>query len=133
MWKFCAYYFYIVDYISEIKNVKYRQAVTKLRISANRLPVETGRYSNIPHDERLCKYCNLNEVGNEEHNLMQCNHARFSGLRAEFTFRLYQANNSFRFFNNNELFMYIVTMKDKSISSLVAKYCFDVLQTFDQL
>ena len=48
------------------------QAITKLRISAHRLPVETGRYCNVPYDERICQHCNLNEVGNEQHYLMQC-------------------------------------------------------------
>ena len=49
-------------YIAEIGNIKHRQAITKLRISAHRLPVETGRYCNVPYDERICQHCNLNEV-----------------------------------------------------------------------
>ena len=48
--------------IAEIGNIKHRQAITKLRISAHRLPVETGRYCNVPYDERICQHCNLNEV-----------------------------------------------------------------------
>jgi hypothetical protein len=45
-------------YISEIGNI-HRQAITKLRISAHRLPVETGRYCNVPYKERICQHCNL--------------------------------------------------------------------------
>jgi hypothetical protein len=42
-------------------NVKTRQAVLiRLRISAHRLPVETGRYSNVPYDRRICQHCDLN-------------------------------------------------------------------------
>ena len=47
-------------YLIEIQNVKHRQAVTKLRISAQRLPVETvetGRYKNIPYCDRVCRHC----------------------------------------------------------------------------
>ena len=44
----CKMYFYLVQ------NFKYRQTVTKLRISAHRLPVETGRYNNVPYNDRLC-------------------------------------------------------------------------------
>jgi hypothetical protein len=29
--------------------------------------------------------------------------------------------------------MYVIAMKDKSVETLVAKYCFDVLTNFDQL
>ena len=60
------------EYLNDISNIKHRQAVTKLRISSHRLPVESGRYNNNPFDKRTCKLCNLNEVGNEQHYLMQC-------------------------------------------------------------
>jgi hypothetical protein len=36
-------------YTFEISNVKHRQAVTKLRISAQKLPVETDRYIAMFH------------------------------------------------------------------------------------
>ena len=65
------------EYLNEISNIKHRQAVTKLRISSHRLSVESGRYNNIPFDERTCKLCNLNEVGNEQHYLMQCSNTMF--------------------------------------------------------
>ena len=32
---------------------KHRQVVTKLRISAHRLPVETGPYSNVLYDKNV--------------------------------------------------------------------------------
>ena len=46
------------EYLGDISNIKHRQAVTKLRISSHRLPVESGRYNNIPFDKRTCKLCN---------------------------------------------------------------------------
>ena len=52
--------FEMEKYLIEIQNVKHRQAVTKLRISAQRLPVETaetGRYKNIPYCDRVCRHC----------------------------------------------------------------------------
>ena len=56
-------------YLSQVQNVKHRQAVT---ISAHKFPVETGRYKNIPYNDRICKHCDLNEIGNEQHYLMSC-------------------------------------------------------------
>ena len=44
------------EYLNEISNIKHRQAVTKLRISSHRLPVESVRYNNIPFNERTCKH-----------------------------------------------------------------------------
>ena len=120
-------------YIFEVNNIKHRQAVTKLRISAHRLPVEVGRYNNIPYEERICSHCDLNEVGNEQHYLMQCANTKFSVIRTNFITNLFRINYSFRFFNNHDLFIYIMSMKDKSINSLVAKFCYDILKIFDQL
>ena len=43
-------------------------------------------------------------------------------------------NYSLRFFNNHDLFMYIIVMKDKSMATLVAKCCYiNVLTNFDFL
>ncbi len=55
------------SYLSQVKIVKHRQAVTRFRISAHRLPIETGRYAHIEHNLRLCPICNSNETGDEYH------------------------------------------------------------------
>ena len=76
------------EYMGDISNIKHRQAVTKLRISSHRLPVESGRYNNIPFDKRTCKHCNLNEVGNEQHYLMQCSNTLLKEIRYSFIQKL---------------------------------------------
>ena len=52
----------------------YCQAITKLKILAHRLPVETCRYINVAyrHRAKLQEYCDINEVGNEQHFLTSC-------------------------------------------------------------
>ena len=59
-------------YLSQVKIVKHRQAMTRFRISAHRLPIETRRYVNIEHNLRLCPICNLHDVG-EYHYFLRCN------------------------------------------------------------
>ena len=120
-------------YLFEITNFKHRQAVTKLRISAHKLTVETGRYNNTPYNDRLCRFCDLNEVGDEHHFLMSCKNIKLLSLRSKFFEDLYKINSSFKLFSSEELFMYIMAMKDESIMKLVAKFCFEVLTTFDSL
>jgi hypothetical protein len=44
-----------------------RQLFTKFRVSDHSLEIETGRYENITREERICKNCNLEEIGNEYH------------------------------------------------------------------
>jgi len=52
---------------------KFRYSFTKLRVSANRLFIETGRWekpNSIPLDERLCTNCNVLE--DEFHFVCEC-------------------------------------------------------------
>ena len=39
----------------------------KFRTGNHKLPVETGRWENIPHNDRKCNLCELNQVGDEIH------------------------------------------------------------------
>ena len=45
------------------------------------LAIETGRYRNVPADERLCEICNLNQVEDEIHFLCFC--PRYQESRTE--------------------------------------------------
>lgn len=50
--------------------------MTRLRISAHDLKIETGRYSNQVREERTCSWCKLvlgiNVIENEQHFLFEC-------------------------------------------------------------
>jgi hypothetical protein len=41
--------------------------------------IETGRYTNIPRNERICKNCTNQEIDDETHFLTRCQ--KFSGER----------------------------------------------------
>ncbi len=58
-------------YLTDIKNVKHRHALTRLRLSSHLLTIETGRHKKIQKDERICPLCN-NGIEDETHFLIQC-------------------------------------------------------------
>lgn len=60
---------------------EYRKPICRLRISAHRLFIESGRYNNTPRTERICKNCTLNKIEDEEHFLIQC--SKFTKEREE--------------------------------------------------
>ena len=64
------------SYLSEVTFFKHRSAMTRLRISAHDLQIETGRYNNQAREERICKWCqlvlNVNSIENEQHFLLEC-------------------------------------------------------------
>ena len=44
----------------------------KFRTSNHSLPIETGRWENVPFDDRKCQLCHKNELGDEFHYLFCC-------------------------------------------------------------
>ena len=64
-------------YLLDIKDYYDRVSLTKLRISAHSLRIEKGRYERkhgkeLPVNERICKYCHLNNIEDEYHFTMKC-------------------------------------------------------------
>lgn len=57
-------------YLSELTSFKNRQILTKFRTSDHCLQIETGRYKNIPRQQRLCNICKV--VEDECHFLLNC-------------------------------------------------------------
>ena len=70
------------NYLLFFSNFKMRQLFTKFRVSDHSLEIESGRYKNITREERKCKNCNLNEIGDEYHFFLKCsaNHSLRNNL-----------------------------------------------------
>jgi hypothetical protein len=58
------------EYLIQEKNFKNRQLIAKFRTSDHCLQIETGRYNNIPRQQRLCTTCNILE--DEYHFFLNC-------------------------------------------------------------
>ena len=65
-------HFGFANYLSVIGNFEHRRCLTKLRISAHRLHIETGRYQGIPLHQRLCEQCDSGEVEDETRKIPHC-------------------------------------------------------------
>ena len=72
------------EYLDTIRNYEQRRILTKFRISNHNLAIETGRHGKrkIESDQRLCIFCNSNEIETEDHMLLHC--PCYSGLRQHF-------------------------------------------------
>ena len=69
-------------YIDLVQSRNQRAWLSRLRCSAHHLEIETGRWSKTPIEERLCKMCDSNKIGDEYHLTMECK--TFSTKRACF-------------------------------------------------
>ena len=55
-----------------LKNFEIRNALSKLRLSSNKLAVATGKWYKINKEKRLCNFCNLNAIEDEFDFLIDC-------------------------------------------------------------
>ncbi len=59
-----------------------RSLISQLRLGILSLRIETGRYTNLVVENRICQLCDMNEVENEAHFLFDCN--LYDVIRANF-------------------------------------------------
>ena len=109
------------------------RAVAYFGISAHKLPVEFGRYNNMPYEERFCTICQSNAVGNKFHYLMSYTNENLSRIRNIFLKDLCNINRSYCLLNPNNLFIYIMKIHDKYTMKIMRKYCHDILSSYENL
>ena len=83
MYKLFKENFQLEYYLTAVATVRYRIALTKIRVSCHRLAIETSRYqkpTSLPINQRLCTLCN--QVEDEIHLICIC--GRNAHLRMEF-------------------------------------------------
>ena len=56
----------------DLRNMEIRNALSKLRLSSFKLAIVTGKWFKTKKEERICQFCDLNEVEDETHFLLHC-------------------------------------------------------------
>ena len=74
--------FEVEKYVSINLTISQRSILSQLRYGILPLKVETGRYFNMPVEDRICQFCETKEVETETHFLFNCN--RYSTIRESF-------------------------------------------------
>ena len=62
----------ICSYLNKLTNIKYRKAISKIRLSSHNLNIEIGRHRQIERNNRKCPFCDLNELEDEYHFILIC-------------------------------------------------------------
>lgn len=68
-----------------------RIQISKLRCSNFKFPIETGRWSRVPREDRICNLCR-NGLGDEFHYLFTCNNTNIKNLRDKYIPQYYTKN-----------------------------------------
>lgn len=108
--------FELENYLDIIRENKYRVTLSRFRTSSHNLNIETGRYENLPREQRICKSCNMKKVETEYHFLLVC--PRYRELRIKF-FKPYYCHwpNLFKFET-------ILASKSKKTIFALSKYLY---------
>ena len=102
------------------------QQLLKFRTSNHNLPVETGRWSGIPREERLCPLCNSPAVADEYHYLFKCEILAAERL-------LYLPRRSFSWPNLHKMASLMNSNKPNTIRNLVKFIKVILKKTLQQL
>ena len=74
--------FQLESYLSKL-NTCDRIQISKLMCSNFKFPIETGRWSRVPRQERICNLCR-NGLGDEFHYVFTCNNTNKKNLRNKY-------------------------------------------------
>ena len=96
------------NYLTKLTK-KHCSTLLKFSLSNHRLPVETGRWENIPSEERKCNLCEKSDIGEEFHYLFVCNHFK---LERKHFLRLY-------FYKSPNIIKFKELLSTKNINFLI--------------
>ena len=116
------------EYLSQIKNIKHRTILTKLRLSNHKLEIETGRYRRVNKNLRNCPFCPEN-VEDEMHFLLQCK--TLKPLR-EKLFRDLETLNA-NFIHSTETNIFITLLTNPNYIHTTARYLDEIFQCRESL
>ncbi len=95
-----------------------RIALSKMRMSAHNLAIETGRHRSQSLDDRLCKYCNIPET--EMHHIMSC--TKFDTLRNQLLAVCRKEIDKFDTLREERKFVKIMEVKTVALANALGQY-----------
>ena len=119
-------------YLLKCSIPSFRSAITKIRTSAHKLPVETGRYKNVPRENRLCPFgCNV--VGNESHYMFECKHPIIENTYTPIIKDINNLHPEFGSLSMEAKCKYLLNSDNAQTINLAGKYCYKVQGIFKTL
>ena len=85
----------------------YRRTLSFLRSGNLPLEIETGRYSNVTLQERICKLCNSNVIEDEIHFTVDCQ--LYDDIRDSLIDKVHQINCNFKEYNSKNKCLFLMT------------------------
>jgi sorting nexin-29 len=117
----------------DLTNTVLRCSLSKFRLSAHKLKIETGRYNSknayTKPEDRLCTICDLGECENEKHFLLTC--PAYKDERKEVFKFISISNKWFTGYSDDEKLVWILSNEDPQIMQKVAKFIYENMKVRD--
>jgi exonuclease III len=118
-------------YLNTIKNINFRKTITKLRISAHKLEIETGRYKRprLDRELRICRLCDK-DMGDELHFLCKC--PLLQKQRQLLFTKLASIDTEFDTYTDAQKCIFLLDPTEETCP-IVGQFCYEMMDTRDNL
>ena len=123
--------YYFEQYLDVLDKGK-RMSISRIRLSSHNFPIERMRYTKTKQEERICKICNLNQVGDEMHYLLNCTNTKIETQRKEFINDIKNVQPQFSHFEHINIIKYCLNMADSLIFNPFANFINNILNTYKE-
>ena len=118
---------YLEKYLHEVKNIRHKIALSRLRLSNHNLLIETGRHirPKLDRENRKCFICK-DDIEDEMHFITKC--PLYSSEREELYKSLKINSKTFESLSRDQKFIFILTNEDKNVMTELAKYTYRAMK-----
>jgi hypothetical protein len=83
-----------LKYEEYLNNLEIKDVILlcRFRIKNNKLPIETGRWQNIPRENRKCILCNRFQIGDEYNYIFECDYFSQKRKQSLLNYFIYRHN-----------------------------------------
>ena len=110
----------------------FKSAITKVRTSAHKFPIETGRYSQTPRPERICPF-GCHKLGDECHYLLECKHPLIERVRIPILNDITISKPEVSLMEAPDKCEFLLKSDDPQIVHLTGKLCYDIQKIYKEL
>ena len=124
--------FGISEYLTKSKVPKHRIVISKLRLSAHKFPIETGRYEQVERDNRKCPF-GCDQLGDELHYILTCTHPFLSNVRNPYIEEVNKLDSHFSSLEGQNKLIYLLNSTENKLLGLVGGLVYKIQKTFKEI
>jgi hypothetical protein len=124
--------FGISEYLTKSKIPKHRIAISKLRLSAHKFPIETGRYEQIARENRKCPF-GCDHLGDELHYILTCTHPFLSNIRRPYIAEINKLDGHFSSLDGQNQLIYLLKSTENKLLGLVGGLVYKIQKIFKEI